>query len=195
MENKLADKIIKILSETLSRKRYIHSLNVAKEAEKLAVRYGADVEKCYFAGLLHDIKKEEQPNLMKQQALLNPFKLEEVELDTKALWHAPASAYFAYEKLGVCDMEIIGAVRWHTVGKPDMSLTEKVVYLADLVSADRMYEDVAIMRKIAYTDIDYAMYVAMKMGIIDVLDKNGMLAISSIEAYNFYSKFNKKESI
>ena len=197
MNSKIIDTnhIIELLRQILSKKRYKHSLNVAEEAKKLARFYGGNVDKCYLAGLLHDIMKEETPHAMKSQALLNPIPLEVVEEQTPALWHAPASAFYAMNKLEITDMEIIGAVRWHTAGKPAMNLTEKIVYLADLISADREYEDVAIMRKISYTDMDYAMYVAMKFAIDDVIQKDGLLANCSVLAYNYYQKFNKKENL
>lgn len=185
--------IISLLKETLSKKRFQHSLNVADEAKKLALHYQGSVEKCYIAGLLHDIKKEEEPSEMKELALKCDTIMEEVEAETLALWHAPASAHYAKSELGINDDEVLGAIRWHTAGKPEMNLTEIIVYLADLISADRDYKDVDFMRKIAYSDKDYAMYIGMKYAIDDVTKKDGKLAISSVLAYNYYQKYNKKE--
>lgn len=187
------EQIISLLRETLSKKRFQHSINVADEAKKLAFNYNGNIKKCYTAGLLHDIKKEENLDQMKSLAMLCDIKLEPIEVETPALWHAPASAFYAKKVLGINDDEILGAIRWHTAGKPDMNLTEKIVYLADLISADRNYEDVGIMRKLAYSDIDYAMYIGMKFAIDDVTKKDAKLAISSVLAYNYYQRYNKKE--
>ena len=88
-----ADEKKKYLKKILSAKRYSHSLNVAAECRKLAIKYGEDSDKAYFAGLLHDICKElsdeEQLELVKRST----FTVCREELETRSLWHAVAGAY------------------------------------------------------------------------------------------------------
>lgn len=107
----------KYLKENLSAKRYTHSLNVAEECRKLAERYGEDPNKAYFAGLLHDICKELPSDEQKRLADNNVFTVCREELETRSLWHAVAGAYFIKTEFRIEDIDILNAVRFHTVGR------------------------------------------------------------------------------
>ena len=143
---------VKMLKNTLSKKRFTHSMNVASMCLALAKKHGGDEEKAYLAGLLHDIKKEETPNAMKSQAILSNMDVSDEELYTPALWHAPAGAYHISKNLGIKDIDILNAVRYHTAGRADMSMLEKIVYLGDLTSADRSYKYVEKYREMRGSD-------------------------------------------
>lgn len=181
------------LKEILSQKRYIHSLNVAEECKKLANLYGEDPDKSYFAGLLHDICKEmtseEQLELINQSG----FTVCQEELETHSLYHAIAGAYFIKSKFGIEDIDIINAVRFHTVGRAGMTRLEEIVYLGDLVSADRDYKDVEKMRKLAYSNINTAMLEAFAFSIKSVVKKGGLLPLCTTDGYNFYTRVCKKQ--
>lgn len=180
----------KYLEKNLSAKRYEHSLNVAAECRKLAEKYGEDPEKAYFAGLLHDICKElsgeEQLALVHESE--RDFAVCREELETRSLWHGIAGAYFIKTKFGIEDIDILNAVRFHTVGRAGMSRLEEIVYLGDLVSAERDYKDVDKMRKIVYTDIDEAMLAALVFSVKSVIKKGGVIPPCTTEAYNFYTR-------
>ena len=180
----------KYLEKNLSAKRYEHSLNVAAECRKLAEKYGEDPEKAYFAGLLHDICKElpaqKQLDLVRESE--RDFVVCREELETRSLWHGIAGAYFIKTKFGIEDIDILNAVRFHTVGRAGMSRLEEIVYLGDLVSAERDYKDVDKMRKIVYTDIDEAMLAALAFSVKSVIKKGGVIPPCTTEAYNFYTR-------
>ena len=182
----------KYLKENLSQKRFQHSLNVAAECRKLAEKYGEDPDKAYFAGLLHDICKElpaqEQRALVEESG----FAVFREELETRSLLHGIAGAYFVKSRYGVEDIDILNAIRFHTVGRAVMSLLEEIVYLGDLVSAERDYKDVDKMRKLVYTDLDQAMLYALIFSIKTVLKKNGLIPPWTIDGYNFYTALLKK---
>ena len=182
----------KYLKENLSQKRFQHSLNVAAECRKLAEKYGEDPDKAYFAGLLHDICKElpaqEQRALVEERG----FAVFREELETRSLLHGIAGAYFVKSRYGVEDIDILNAIRFHTVGRAGMSLLEEIVYLGDLVSAERDYKDVDKMRKLVYTDLDQAMLYALTFSIKTVLKKNGLIPPCTIDGYNFYTALLKK---
>ncbi len=189
-----AAEITDILEIRLSKKRFQHSLNVADEAKKLAEKYDyPDKEKAYLTGLLHDIckeiPKEEQLEMVKKSKL----DVSEVELGTPPLFHAVAGAWYAENVLNIHDDDMLNAVRYHTVGRAGMSKLEKIIYLADLISADRNYKDVNKMRKLAYQSLDKAMLEALKFSVTDVVAKGSMLPHHTIEAYNFYITEKKKE--
>ncbi len=181
----------KYLKAKLSAKRYQHSLNVADECRKLAEKYGEDPEKAYFAGLLHDICKElpdeEQRALVEESG----FAVCREELETRSLLHGIAGAYFVKKEFGVEDIDIINSIRFHTVGRAGMSRLEEIVYLGDLVSAERDYKDVDKMRKLVYTDLDEAMLYAIEFSMRSVMKKGGVIPICTAEAYNFYRRLLK----
>ncbi|MGN0606099.1 MAG: bis(5'-nucleosyl)-tetraphosphatase (symmetrical) YqeK [Oscillospiraceae bacterium] len=180
------EKIKEYLKENLSKKRYTHSLNVADECRNMAEIYGEDVEKCYFAGLVHDICKEIPAEKQREMVLKSHRSVSMSELSSKQLWHAIAGAWYVENELGIKDNDIINAVRFHTIARAGMSRTEEIVYLGDLVSADRTFKDVKRMRKLAYSDINKAMLEALRFSVQNVVEKCGYLPNYTIEAYNQY---------
>lgn len=181
------------LKNRLSEKRYTHSLNVADECRKLAARYGEDEERAYYAGLVHDICKELPADELRKMAAESGLGVSEAELETKALWHAVAGAAFVRDSLLIEDDEIINAVRFHTIARAGMSRLEEIVYIGDLISADRTYKDVKKFRKLAYQDMDRVMLEALVFSIESVTDKKGLIPEYTFEAYNQYaSRDNRK---
>ncbi len=183
----------KFLKEQLSPKRYQHSVNVAAECKKLALKYGEDPDKAYFAGLLHDICKELPAEEQKQIVIESGFTYCREELETRSLWHAIAGASFVKSNFGVEDIDILNSIRFHTVGRAGMSRLEEIVYMGDLVSADRDYKDVDKMRKLAYSDLNKAMLEAFAFSIKSVVKKGGMIPLCTVEGYNFYIRLQKDE--
>ena len=183
----------KFLKENLSQKRFHHSLNVADECKKLAQKYGEDPEKAYFAGLLHDICKELPGDEQKDMVLRSGLTVCREELDTRSLWHGIAGAYFVKEHFGVEDIDILNAIRFHTVGRAGMTRLEEIVYIGDLISADRDYKDVDKVRKIAYQSLDAAMLEGVQYSIKSVIKKGGVIPPCTVEAYNFYTRLLKEE--
>lgn len=195
-ENKLhydPDEKKKYLKEHLSAKRYNHSLNVAAECRKLALKYNEDPDKAYFAGLLHDVCKELPDKAQKAMVEQCGFTVCREELETRSLWHAIAGASFIKTEFGVEDIDILNAVRFHTVGRAGMSRLEELVYLGDLISADRDYKDVDRMRKLSYNDLNEAMLEAFAYSIKSVVKKGGLVPICTAEGYNFYTRLHTEE--
>ena len=183
----------KYLKEHLSAKRYVHSLNVAAECRKLAERYGEDPDRAYFAGLLHDVCKELPDEQQQELVLRGVFTYCREELETRSLWHAIAGACFIKTEFGIEDIDILNSVRFHTVGRAGMSRLEEIVYLGDLISADRSYKDVERMRKLAYTSLNEAMLEAFTFSIRSVVKKGGLIPVCTAEGYNFYTRLQREE--
>ena len=181
----------KYIKEHLSAKRYGHSLNVAAECRKLAEKYGEDPDKAYFAGLLHDVCKELPEDEQRDLVISSGFIYSREELDTKSLHHAIAGAGFVKKHFGVEDIDILNAIRFHTVGRAGMSRLEEIVYLGDLISAERDYKDVDKMRKLAYTSLNAAMLEAFAFSIKSVIKKGGFVPVCTVEGYNFYTRLEK----
>lgn len=174
----------KILEKRLVPKRYRHSLCVADEAVRLARKYGADVQKSYLAGLLHDITKnaseEEHLNILDTFGII----LNNVEKSAEKLWHAISGAAYIRYVLNITDEEIIEAVRYHTTAKAEMPLLAKILYLADFTSADRDYEDVDEMRRLVDISMDAAYAYALRYTVIDLASNNRAIHPDTLDAFN-----------
>ena len=143
-----------VLRSRMNEHRYAHSLNVAERAVVLAKKYGADIKKAEFAGLIHDICKGipgEEQLLMIQKA---GIELDEDTMKSPALWHSIAGAVYAEHELCVTDKDVLNAVRYHTSGRGNMSILEKVIYMADLTSAERNYPDAEYTRNLTDYSLD-----------------------------------------
>lgn len=178
------EKIITLIRSKLNADRFNHSLNVADSAKELALIYGADADKAYTAGLLHDVMKNASPE--EQLGVLSEAGIElmPVERENKKLWHAIAGAAYVKFVMGIDDRDIIRAVRYHTTGRAGMSLLERIVYLADYISADRNYNGVEDMRRLCRSDSDEAILYALTFGIPDLVSKGRVIHPDSIDLYN-----------
>jgi nicotinate-nucleotide adenylyltransferase len=170
----------------LSERRFNHSLAVAKCSAEIAEKNGANIDKAYTAGLIHDIckeqKKEEQKELLIKSGYADKFGL----IDSPSLWHGFAGAYFCEKELGITDSDILEAVRWHTTGRPAMGQLEKCIFAGDAVSSDRHYSDIEHLRKLAYSDLDASIPELCKSTIAAILNKNLKLSVLSVDTYNYY---------
>ena len=182
----------KIIKPLMGAKRYKHSVNVADMAVKLAKKFGCDEDKAYTAAILHDCQKETAPDLMLKEVKESGFYVDPVEIDCPKLWHAIAGAYYVKNKLKITDEEILNAIRFHTVGRADMSDVEKIVFLADTVSAERDFEDVEKYRKIVLDDLDNGMFMVLRWSITKTVGKKDRIPVCTLEAYNFYAKYKKE---
>lgn len=174
----------KLLEKRLNEKRYLHSLAVADEAVRLADIYGADRQKAYLAGLLHDITKnasaEEHLNILSTFGII----LTDIEKNAEKLWHAMSGAAYIKHILLIDDDEIYDAIRYHTTAKADLSLLSKVLYLADYTSTDRDYDDVDVIRGLVNKSLDDAYLYALKYTITDLTGRGKALHPDTVEAYN-----------
>lgn len=180
----------KTLKKVLDRDRYVHTVGVAYTAAALAMRYGEDLERAYLAGLLHDcakcLPKEDRLPLCKAWKI--PVK--EIEKKNTTLLHAKMGAYLAKNKYGVKDQEILSAIACHTVGKPDMTLLEKIIFTADYIELNRdQAKDLPIIRKTAFENLDLAVYLMTK-GTLDYLNTSSDKEIDTdaLEVFAFYKQ-------
>ncbi len=173
-----------LLQSRLSDYRYRHSLCVAKSAVELAERYGADAEKAFLAGLLHDITKEASKEEHFALFASGQVALTKAEAVNPKLWHAMSAPVFLKEKLHITDEEILMAVRYHTTARANMSLLEKVIYIADFISADRDYDDVEIVRDLAKQGMEQTMLYTLNYSIRELLTRECAIHPDSIACYN-----------
>ena len=176
----------------LKPKRVKHVEGVENEAVKLARRWGEDADTAAEAGILHDITKsfphEKQLKLCEKYGIM----LEAAERETPALLHAITGAAFSRELFGISDA-VYGAIRWHTTGRPDMSLLEKIVYLADYIEPTRDFEGIKKLRKLCFEDLDAAMALGLKMSLEEIRRRGDEPFRDTEDAYLYYSRLQSKE--
>ncbi|MGL5972876.1 MAG: bis(5'-nucleosyl)-tetraphosphatase (symmetrical) YqeK [Oscillospiraceae bacterium] len=179
-------KIVEYIEENLSEKRFNHSLKVAEIAVEIAKRHGVDTEKCEIAGLLHDCMKENKSDNMLQYIDESDIILKEDFIKCKQIWHGFAAGEFIKQKFSIKDIDIINAVKYHTVGRVNMSDVEKTIFMADLTSNDRKHTDVQKMKQEIDKDFNDGFKYTLKKSICYLLSKDIFIYKQLIDAYNFY---------
>lgn len=185
MVNKMNEQeIIKILNERLSPQRLQHSLNVASVARVLAQTYGSDPDKAFKIGLLHDYAKGLSGSELLAIATEKRLLEDETERLVPDLLHAKVGAYLLETELAINDPEILQAVRVHTLGALEMSLLDKIIFLADMIEPDRDYPGMERLQCLAGRDIDQAMLFAFDMTIRFCLEQGRILHPRTIMVRN-----------
>ena len=147
--------MITLLSKELSEHRLMHTFGVLDTATSLAKAYQADIKKCEKAALLHDCAKYMKLEDMIAICERNFVETNELERSKASLLHAKAGSCLAYEKYGIKDNEILDAIKYHTTGRPDMTLIEKIIFVSDFIEPGRDHSDKLTMyRMVAMADIN-----------------------------------------
>ena len=185
--NKSFEEINNWLKANLNEERYMHSLGTMECAVELAEMFGADVEKARTAGLLHDCAKclptEELISIIKE----NICGVLDTEINSPKTLHAPVSAYFAKEKFGVEDEEILSAIRWHTLGYCGMSEFDKIIFLADKIEPNtRPIEYRKVLLDILKEEkgLDKALFRCFSETIKSLVERKLSICQITIDVYN-----------
>lgn len=147
----------------LTEKRYLHTVGVCHTSACLAMSYGEDIKKASIAGMLHDCAKCLSDEEIKKQCLEYQIEISEIENRNPYLLHSKLGAYYAKHIYNINDIDILNAIQYHTTGRPNMSLLEKIVFIADYIEAGR--KDILGLkeiRSIAFQHIDQAVYLSLK---------------------------------
>lgn len=173
-----------VIRPLLSEKRYRHSLCVRDAAVLLARKYGADERKAAVAGILHDAMKD----LPRQEQLARMERygvvLTPLERSSPKLWHAMLGAAYLKNELRITDPEILNSVRFHTTGRADMTVLDKVLFVADFISADRDYPGVENMRAAARDSLEKAAVEGIVYTVCDLAGGHRPIHPDTIAAYN-----------
>lgn len=175
---------IEIIKSRLDQYRFNHSICVAQCAVKLSEKYGCDPEKAYVAGILHDVMKNTLPDEQLKFLSEHNVTLSSVEKSNPKLYHAISGAYYIKDVLKIDDEDIFNAVRFHTTGRANMSLLEKVIFIADFISDDRCYNGIEEIRSAAWESLEKAMMIGLDFTIKEIVGKKQTLHPDSIDIYN-----------
>ena len=168
----------------LKAKRCAHVLGTAATAVKLAEKYGADAHRAEVAGLLHDCTKK--LSMAEQLALCERYGIALDELEKKALklLHAKTGAALARDVFGVDD-EIYNAILWHTTGKPNMTVLEKVIYLADFIEPTRDFPGVDTLRRTVWEDLDRGLLMGLEMTVEEMQEMGSPIHVNTLTARDY----------
>lgn len=177
--------LIEKVKSAMSEKRFQHVLGVEKAAITLAEIYQGDVTKASLAGLLHDYAKERS-----DQDFIEKIKAENLDPDLlkwgNNIWHGIVGAYFVAEELGIRDAEIFSAIQKHTTGAANMSLLDKILYVADYIEENRNFPGVLEARKVAFENLDAAVSFETQHTLSYLVEKAAPIYPKSLETYNHY---------
>ncbi len=187
------EEIIQYLKSNLKEQRYAHSVRTEETALMLGRIYHADLEKISVSALLHDCAKR-----MSYQELIEAAKKYQIPLDDNMMCnlkvlHGPVGAKLAEHELGIKDEEILGAIAFHTIGDTQMTLVQKIIFLADGIEPQRSYPDIYKIRHLAKKNLDLAILLYIDRTIGYVLAKQDYLHPKTIEVRNVFVKTVKEQ--
>lgn len=180
--------IMGYLNSSISSKRYVHSINVSTTAKRLAEFYECDALKAEIAGLVHDCARELDKSLQADYIAEEGIVVDDLTLSCKELMHGPAAVHICRKVFGIEDEEILSAVRYHTTGRENMFLLEKIIYLSDFIEPGRSFVGVEALRGLAFKDLNKALLLAFNSSIEYLLSKNELIHVNTVLSRNYVLK-------
>lgn len=176
------------LKDELKPSRYEHTICVAYMAMALAMRYEVPIHDAELAGLLHDCAKCMSDEKLYKICINHNISLTETEIKNPSLLHAKAGAVVAKKDYDVDDEGILDAIRYHTTGRPAMTMLEKIIFTADYIEPGRAKQKrLPEIRKMAFIDIDACVYMISE-DTLEYLNQNGNPIDENTEAICRYYK-------
>ena len=180
-------KLTKAMQEVQDPKRFTHTLGVEYTAAALAMRYGGDLEQAQTAGLLHDCAKCMSDEKLLKLCEKNKLEITDVERRNAFLLHAKVGSCLAQKEYGIEDPEILSAILYHTTGRPDMTLLEKIIFTADYIEPGRKQAaNLTEIRRMAFEDLDSAVRKILGDTLVYLRSKGGEMDPMTEETYHFY---------
>ena len=191
--NENIDVMRKKVKKYLDKNRYNHTLGVMYTAGALAMRYGTDMDRALTAGLLHDCAKCIPNDKKIRMCKKNHIFISPAEYANPSLLHAKLGAYLAKTKYGVEDEEILEAIVWHTTGKPDMRLLDKILYIADYIEPARnQAPNLPQARRLAFEDLDECLFLILRDTLAYLSASKAEIDPMTQQTYEFYRAEKEK---
>lgn len=176
--------IKRILKSKLNVNRFTHTLSVQDLAVRLAKVYKIDESKARLTGLLHYCAKWMSPEKLMQAVEHYGIELDEIERRQSQILHAIVGAYWAKDYFHMHDEEILRAIKLHTTGDVQMSLLDKVIYVADYAEPTREYSGAKQIYELAFEDIDRATLETANQKILYLIKKGALIHPKTIRMRN-----------
>lgn len=190
--NTTREELLGKISQAMSKKRFEHILRVEQTALMLAKKHDADLEKTSIAALLHDFAKESPDQSMQDIVISENLDLELLTYGNP-IWHGPTGAILANKMFDVEDQEILDAIAYHTSGaKPEDSLVQKIIFVADYIEPERDFSGVDTARQIAEESIDEAVFYELTHTLKYLLKKEVLIYPRTLANYNAWIQYYNK---
>jgi predicted HD superfamily hydrolase involved in NAD metabolism len=185
------------VKENMTKKRFFHTLGVQYTSTSLAMKYNYNIEKAELAGLLHDYAKCYDDDTMIAKCQDYNIPITEYESKLPYLLHTKLGAHYAKAKFGINEPDVLDAITYHTTGRPNMSMIEKIVFVADYIEPSRkMIPKLEEIRKVAFENIDLAVYMILNNTLIYLKENSDKLIDPMTEnAYLYYKDWYENEMI
>ena len=184
------EKIKSHIERNFSEKRKKHTYGVANTALKLAKQYRCDEYKAELAALFHDLYRSIPINVLNYH--VKHLELDKKYIDNANLSHGKIASIMIQRDFNISDEDIINAVSYHTTGRPNMSLLEKIIYIADAVEPNRNYPGVDELRRVVKEDLDKAIYMSLSRTIDYVSSEGNYLDEDTIHAKAYFEEIINK---
>lgn len=168
----------------LTEKRFNHCIRVEKEATKLGDIYGVDNYKCRLAAIAHDCTKKFSDDELTYRAREYGIEIDDIQLETPQLLHGPVGAEYCRREFEIQDKDILNSIYYHTTGRKNMSMLEKIIYLSDIIEEGRYFQGIEKIRDMAIKDIDMAIILSCNSTISYVMQKNFLIHPLTIDLRN-----------
>lgn len=184
--------IRKKVKKSQDKERFEHTVGVMYTAASLAMAHSCDMEKAMLAGLLHDCAKcipnDEKIKICEENHII----ISSIEYENPSLLHAKLGALLAETEYGVKDPQILHAIKVHTTGEPDMSLLDKIIYIADFIEPNRdKAPNLSIVRELAFHDLDTCMARILRDTLTYLINGGGSIDPATQITYEFYKQYQK----
>lgn len=178
---------MKLFDEVINRiplNKQEHTIGTIKAAEALALHYGANVDDAKNAALLHDITKQLSKN--EQFTICEKYDIiiDNVEKYNYKLLHAKTASLIARHEFNMND-SVCQAIKYHTTLHRDMTLLDKIIYIADYIEENRNFDGVLNARRLAFLSVDETLRYCLDKTIEEVIKKGDLLHLDTVQARNF----------
>ncbi|WP_445490297.1 bis(5'-nucleosyl)-tetraphosphatase (symmetrical) YqeK [Niallia sp. 03133] len=177
------EQALAIVKEHLTEQRYLHTIGVMNTAVELAEKHGENVGKAELAAIFHDYAKFRPKEEMKRIIIEQQMDPQLLDFHSE-LWHAPVGAYLVKQEAGIQDMDVLDAIKFHTSGRPGMSMLEKIVYLADYIEPGRTFPGVEEVRILTAESFDEGFIKSVKNTMNFLLSNNRPVFPLTFQMYN-----------
>ncbi|MGH4118834.1 bis(5'-nucleosyl)-tetraphosphatase (symmetrical) YqeK [Clostridium sp.] len=178
-------KMYNYLHENLKEARFRHSLSVSETAVALAIKYGVNIKSARIAGLVHDCSKNMKDEQLIKMATNHGLQLDEVQFRTPTLLHGIVGGIIAREVMGIYNDDIINAISFHTTGRKNMSILEKIIFISDYTEPLRKFDGVEELRCLSMRDLDAAVLQSLDNTIKYIVNQKKILHNDTVDARNY----------
>ena len=168
--------------------RYAHSVRVARLADRLAQRHGADAGRARIAGMLHDLARLWTAQRILAECAKRRMEIDAFEQRNPVVLHARLGAELARERFGVEDGAVLDAIRKHTCAAAGMSMLDTILYLADALEPGRDYPERADFEALAFVDLNSAAIAVIESTLRHLRSRDAEVAPQTLAALAFYKE-------